>query len=579
MNRLFLAITILFLTISCNIDNVLTGDLAPEITFENNNGVFRVKQGRTITISPKYNNVENAQYCWSLGSEVLSTEPELVYSNDIVGQYYITLTVTTPSAQEQRDLRIDVVELEIPWVSLPNAEEGFIISTDSELRLNPSVKDCSIETAFCWYIDDTPVSQEQNYIFSSEVTGEFAAKFVARNDDGADSLTFAIAVCLREDLPMGWSFDQTEYNYSSGRSIKISPAEIINGEDAIFCWFVDGELVQEDTIPYYLCSISEEGTYTITATASRQMGTSEAELSQTLTVNVLPQEGQFYRPKSATSQARFDKIYEYTPAPGQFINDILSSGFSGVESTMEEAVEYAQQRLGEDIWISLGGFGGYIVAGFDHSVDCTGGYDLAISGNSFDGASEPGIVWVMQDENGDGQPNDTWYELRGSETGTGETIYDYAVTYYRPTSSGMDVQWTDNQGCSGEIEYLKQYHNQDFYFPSWIKEDKYTLRGTRLQAKNYDSSGNGAIWVLPPYDWGYVDNNSSIDLLGGENSAEGNPSMNLFKISNAIDYAGNPLNLAYIDFVKIQCGVNAKSGWVGETSTEVSGIYDYNSMQ
>ena len=55
--------------------------------------------------------------------------------------------------------------------------------------------------------------------------------------------------------------------------------------------------------------------------------------------------------------------------------------------------------------------------------------------------------------------------------------------------------------------------------------------------------------------------------------------MNLFKISNAIDYAGNPLNLAYIDFVKIQCGVNAKSGWVGETSTEVSGIYDYNSMQ
>ena len=235
MNRLFLAITILFLTISCNIDNVLTGDLAPEITFENNNGVFRVKQGRTITISPKYNNVENAQYCWSQGSEVLSTEPELVYSNDIVGQYYITLTVTTPSAQEERDLRIDVVELEIPWVSLPNAEEGFIISTDSELRLNPSVKDCSIETAFCWYIDDTPVSQEQNYIFSSEVTGEFAAKFVARNEDGADSLTFAIAVCLREDLPMGWSFDQTEYNYSSGRSIKISPAEIINGEDAIFC--------------------------------------------------------------------------------------------------------------------------------------------------------------------------------------------------------------------------------------------------------------------------------------------------------------------------------------------------------
>lgn len=83
-------------------------------------------------------------------------------------------------------------------------------------------------------------------------------------------------------------------------------------------------------------------------------------------------------------------------------------------------------------YVSLGGFGGYIVVGFDHSIDASGGYDLAIVGNSFEGSSEPGIVWVMQDENGDGLPNDTWYELKGSETGKAETLQDYAVTYYRP---------------------------------------------------------------------------------------------------------------------------------------------------
>ena len=62
-------------------------------------------------------------------------------------------------------------------------------------------------------------------------------------------------------------------------------------------------------------------------------------------------------------------------------------------------------------WVSLGGFGGYIVVGFDHSIDNSGDYDLGILGNSFSGSSEPGIVWVMQDENGNGLPDDTWYEL------------------------------------------------------------------------------------------------------------------------------------------------------------------------
>ena len=42
---------------------------------------------------------------------------------------------------------------------------------------------------------------------------------------------------------------------------------------------------------------------------------------------------------------------------------------------------------------------------------------FAIQGNAFDSSNEPGIVWVMQDVNGNGLPDDEWYELRGSETG------------------------------------------------------------------------------------------------------------------------------------------------------------------
>ena len=280
---------------------------------------------------------------------------------------------------------------------------------------------------------------------------------------------------------------------------------------------------------------------------------------------------EYYRAATDSSLAECSKVFEYTPAPGQFIGD-GKAGFSGEELTAADAVSYAKKRMAEEKYISLGGFGGYVVVGFDHSIDNSVGYDLAIGGNSFNGSSEPGVVWVMQDENGDGEPNDVWYELQGSESGSATTLHNYSITYYRPTAAGQPVKWNDSEGKKGEIDYLAAYHKQESYYPQWIKEDSYTLSGTCLAARNYDSSGNGTMWVQPAYDWGYADNFSDEDhtLEGGN--------MNLFDIANAIDSEGRAKELKYIDFVKVQTAVNAKSGWLGELSTEVTGFYDYRLM-
>lgn len=286
--------------------------------------------------------------------------------------------------------------------------------------------------------------------------------------------------------------------------------------------------------------------------------------------------GKHYRPITATSSAHFSKVFEYTPAPGQFINETQTGGFTGEELTAEAAVAYAERRMQEGLFVSLGGFGGYIVVGFDHSIVNTGGYDLAIYGNSFDGSSEPGIVWVMQDENGDGEPNDTWYELSGSETGKESTTQCYAVTYYRPTAPQQPVKWSDNFGGEGQIDYLKAFHRQDYYYPLWIEADQYTLTGTCLQPMNYDQSGNGSYWVQPEYEWGYADNFSPVDRLTDDNNAGGAASPNHFKISHAIDAEGQRVELKFIDFVKVQTALNTKSGWLGENSTEVFDFVDYN---
>jgi hypothetical protein len=42
----------------------------------------------------------------------------------------------------------------------------------------------------------------------------------------------------------------------------------------------------------------------------------------------------------------------------------------------------------------------------------------------------------------------------------------------------------------------------------------------------------------------------------------------------AIDSLGRPVKLKGIDFVKVQTGIQANLGWLGELSTEVTGIAD-----
>lgn len=266
-------------------------------------------------------------------------------------------------------------------------------------------------------------------------------------------------------------------------------------------------------------------------------------------------------------------VYEYRPAPGQFINEQPIAGFTGAETTAEAAVAYAQKRLDGHKLVSLGAFGGYIVVGFGRSIPNSGGYDFAVEGNAFDSASgssnEPGIVWVMPDTNGNGLPDDIWYELQGSETGQPETNQNYTVTYYRPSGAGQPVAWSDSDGNSGTIGRVTE-HKQDFYYPAWISEESYTLTGTRLASRSHRNPTTG-LWENKPFAWGYADNAGS-DALGNDTAAANGQRIG-FRISNAIRDDGSPAELASVDFVKVQTGIHQQCGPLGELSTEVFGFY------
>ena len=342
-----------------------------------------------------------------------------------------------------------------------------------------------------------------------------------------------------------------------------------------FVWSVDGNVIEGENKQTFAFTPTQPGEYEVTVSVTeggietkaitRNISKEATPVSTTVKVVCVsgtPKER--LRPYNSSCSHRSNKVYEFTPAPGQFVNNVTTIDYTGNETTMTAAVEYAERKLKDYNWVSLGSWGGYLIVGFDHSITAkSSGYDFAIQGNAFGTSNEPGIVWVMQDSNGNGLPDDEWYELRGSETGKSTTIQDYEVTYFRPGPYAMHNRYIDCFGKEGSVQ-RNQYHSQEYYYPIWMP-DSYTVRGTLIPG-TMSNSGHA------PYPWGYVDNCGSDNFVG--DSYDGSGQMNGFKISNAIYPDGKSVKLDYIDFIKVQCGVMEYHTSFGEVSTEVFSIED-----
>ena len=278
-------------------------------------------------------------------------------------------------------------------------------------------------------------------------------------------------------------------------------------------------------------------------------------------------------------KASVSRVFEYMPAPGHQVNGYSVVGdFIHAGATMQEACDTALMHLRNRWSVSLGGQGGYIIAGWDHQVlNSQDDYDIAIKGNPYSYQSEPGIIWVSRDDNGNGLPDDEWYELKGSEYGTENHTTGYEITYYKPTAAGQDIEWTDNMGGSGIVPYMKSWNEHDSYWQDWVPtmtdsegREYRTYYGSRLKDTHTYVDG---YTDEPAFAWGYADNDGS-DYFNNSKFRLVSGKLGYYRISNAVKADGTDACLDAIDFIKIQTGQTGWSPNLGEISTEVYGIWD-----
>lgn len=591
-NKLFqflLSILFSIVLFSCNKDDVIEQTAQkPEISLDSESGVYTVKAGKDLLLTPIVINDQNASYEWIMDDKVVGNEKSYRFNASAEGEYYLTFKVKTVSGEASIDIRVDVAKLTPPLISFAIPESGINVKANTEYIFQPDVQHAE-EASYRWYIDGKSAGNDIRYTFNQSETRQYNLSLAVENQDGTDSVS--IKVNVLQSLPIRIFFDKPSlFTQSNDRyvfedkPIYLTPI-IENMENPTFRWFVDGK-EDNETSGTFRFRPPHSGTFQVTVKVNSSNNATVTKISRNIlctgnisgeaTVRVIcgGNEDSKLRPFT-TGKKSFDRIYEYVPAPGQFINDTNLAGFPGFVSTLEQANDYAEKRLEENKFVSLGGFGGYIIVGFDHSIQVKNnseGYDFSIGGNAYDKSSEPGIVWVMQDVNGNHLPDDTWYELKGSEYGKPETNQNYAVTYYRPRKAGMNTAWSDNAGNKGQVDYLENYHKQPTYYPTWVnpEQDSYTLRGTCLKARN---KLVGNTWENNNYDWGYADNFGSNRLSDEKNPNADNINL-YFRISDAVNPDKTPANLKYFDFIKVQTGVNAKSGWTGELSTEVCSFSD-----
>lgn len=273
-------------------------------------------------------------------------------------------------------------------------------------------------------------------------------------------------------------------------------------------------------------------------------------------------------------------IFDFNPAPGMFANDLYKVGF-----TKDDVVRTALGRINETsvgYQLDLGGFGGSIIVGFDHTViNAPGESDFKVYGGDLTDKANPpapGLIYVAYDKNGNGKPDeDEWYEIIGSQHTKENTIKDFKITYHKKAAGvpvvvgGPNDMFSDREHIfcennQSETYYMPRSKTKKEYYPLWATQNTVTYEGIKLNVDFVTARpGQTTLWNYNAPEWGYANAvNPDID------------------IDWAVDKNGNKVNLPGINFIKIVNCVSEPMGLCHQQSsmaTKFAGAADLHLLK
>jgi hypothetical protein len=332
-----------------------------------------------------------------------------------------------------------------------------------------------------------------------------------------------------------------QYTVPLGRSLVLAPILSLV-KDPVFAWSVQGgahTVTGGYTGDMFTLTPSALGNYTVTVHVSGASIPTGAPVNKTVTTTVVCLPALLSTPPPAVENPLFTEPLRHF-SPGQFTQRGTGYGWS-----LGSVLGYEVWR-----WRAVGEF--------------------RIYGNAFAGWEEPGIVWVSCDENQNGLPDDTWYELKGSDDESEQyrphISRRYAITWFDPGGESTENEygqltkslcWVDSKGRSG------------FMGGGWpvdwgVSAPRVSYTGTMIRdpGRIYGLLNHTNGGLSRNVDWGYVD---AGDLEDGPYANQNGK----FFVSNAMQRDGSPAGLPWIDFIKVQTAIFEYGSVVGEISTEI----------
>jgi hypothetical protein len=260
----------------------------------------------------------------------------------------------------------------------------------------------------------------------------------------------------------------------------------------------------------------------------------------------------------AASAARADEfatiVVDYSPAAGQFVTD---PNFNDPARALGAPVGGGINNADNTSAVTLGGVGGSITLGFDHTVldhpNNPLGMDAIVFGNAFYLLGDPEKRWaeaalieISYDANNNNIADDSWFTIPGSSLTA-------PITLPLPSVFDGPVLINDPSAGAGNESYWGYADMSPVLILGDTDADN-VVDNLTITAEEF--------YTVP-------DNPMTLDIDPGSGGGDA------FDIAWAIDpLTGDPAGLPGFDFIRITTAVDATNGALGEMSAEIDAVSD-----